>query len=122
MVTFDSKQCPATAQNEMQQALTFARRSECEVEGKLSIRETRNSSISVCFGLFLNLNFSLSFLFCSLILLLVSCLFCKFCYSVLKFYFLSLYIPLCDIQAGLLHRAPDQRHAAFDNHYLKNDL
>jgi len=75
MVTFDSKQCLAAAQNEMQQAVTFARCSEYEVLRELSIRETRNSSVSVCFSLFLTLNFSLFFLFCSLILLLVSCLF-----------------------------------------------
>jgi len=76
MVTFDSKQvsCHSSARNATSTEV-------CQTqwiwssEGKLSIAETRNSSISACFSLFLTLNFSLFFLFCSLSMLLVSCLF-----------------------------------------------
>jgi len=53
MVTFDSKQCPAAAQNEMQQALTFARCSEYEVlrENCRSVKHVTAlfRCVSVCF-------------------------------------------------------------------------
>ena len=95
MVTFDSKQCPPTAQNEMQQAPKFARSSEYEIlrDNCRSVK-TRNSCISVCFSLFLTLNFSLFFPFCSLIMLLVSCLFYNFFVILFVIFTFILYIFL----------------------------